>query len=89
MAIINEAINNVIRHAQATKVHIKAEVNSGRLHVEVTDNGVGIPAELEAGYGLRNMQDRARMLGGEIQVVKRDNGGTRVTLDIPWEDGNR
>jgi len=89
MAIINEALNNVIRHAQATKVHIKAEVNSGRLVVEVTDNGVGIPAGLEAGYGLRNMQDRARMLGGEIKIVKGDNGGTRVTLDIPWKDGNR
>ncbi|MFO8035915.1 MAG: sensor histidine kinase [Anaerolineales bacterium] len=86
LAIINESLNNIIRHAQATQVEITAEVVEDQLHLRVKDNGVGIPEDVEAGYGLRNMRDRARMLGGTVRVRGAESGGTEVVVDIPWED---
>jgi signal transduction histidine kinase len=86
LAIVNESLNNIIRHAQATRVEITAEVIGQRLQVQVKDNGVGFPEEVDAGYGLRNMRDRARMLGGTVTIQEAENGGTEVLLDIPWED---
>lgn len=87
VAVVNEALHNVVRHAQATEVQILVSSEGGDLHVEITDDGVGLPDELTAGYGLRNMRDRARMLGGEMKVEKIEDG-TKVQLDIPWEDVN-
>ncbi len=86
LAIINESLNNIIRHAQATRVEIEVEIVGDRIYLRVQDNGVGIPDDVEEGYGLRNMRDRARMLDGRITVRETESGGTVVTLDIPWED---
>ena len=65
LAIANEALSNVARHAQATRVRLTAAVYDGRLCLEIQDNGRGLPVDYVVGYGLRNMHDRARMLGGE------------------------
>jgi signal transduction histidine kinase len=86
LAIVNEALSNVIRHGHADKVNITARTISGRLHLKMRDNGVGIPANVEAGYGLRNMRDRARLLGGFLEIDNVNDRGTEVFLDIPWKD---
>lgn len=85
--IVSEALSNIVRHAQATKVTVKGEIVEDHLHIEIRDDGVGIPDDVEPGYGLRNMRDRARMLGGEVKVEAVERGSL-VTLDIPWEDDN-
>ncbi|HZD58776.1 MAG TPA: sensor histidine kinase [Anaerolineales bacterium] len=86
LAILNEALSNVVRHAHADKVKITARSIEGRLHLSVRDNGIGIPANVEAGYGLRNMRDRARLLGGSLEIDNLDGRGTEVLLDIPWKN---
>lgn len=86
LAVINEALSNVIRHSRANRVKISAKKSDGRLEVLIKDDGVGIPAELDAGYGLRNMRDRARLLGGYLDISADNGRGTKVTLDIPWKD---
>lgn len=83
-AIINESLANIARHAQAKNVDIRAHDLGAQLQIDIQDDGVGIPAEPEAGYGLRNMRDRARLLNGNLQF--RNNKGTTVTLVIPWID---
>jgi signal transduction histidine kinase len=64
LAITNEALSNAARHAQARQVKIAAFVENGRLHLTMKDNGRGFPKNSDnSGYGLRNMRDRARLLG--------------------------
>jgi signal transduction histidine kinase len=83
-AIVNEALSNIVRHAQAQTVEIHAADLGMQLQVVIQDDGMGIPPEPKAGYGLRNMRDRARLLNGDISFT--NNNGTKVTLIVPWVD---
>jgi signal transduction histidine kinase len=86
LAITNEALSNVARHAQGTRVHLSAAVRDDRLRLEIRDNGCGLPLDYVIGYGLRNMRDRARLLGGELRVESRPGRGTVVAVDVPWRE---
>jgi len=84
LAIVNEAMANIIRHAQAKNVKILAIDQNMQLKIKIIDDGIGIPEEPQTGYGLRNMRDRSRLLNGNLAF---DNDkGTTVTLTIPWMD---
>ncbi len=86
VAILNEALSNVLRHAKASKITIRADQNDGWLNLRIQDNGVGLPRKYEAGYGLRNMRDRARLLSGELTVESTVGQGTLVDLLVPWSE---
>ena len=83
-AILNEALANIIRHAQAKNVEICATDLGPQLQIEIKDDGIGIPSQPTASYGLRNMRDRARLLNGNLVFIK--DKGTTVKLTIPWVD---
>jgi len=83
LSIMREALTNVIRHAQAQSVSIKAILEDHKVSVTITDNGIGFPTNLSPGYGLRNMRDRARLLGGELDIRSETGKGTTVTLKFP------
>ena len=85
-AIVNDALANVVRHAKAGNVQIQANDLGERLKIVVVDDGVGLPANVQAGYGLRNMRDRSRLLNGDIKFSSSSNKGTTITLEIPWVD---
>lgn len=86
LAVVAEALSNVVRHARARHVLIAVTHQDGRLQLVVEDDGSGAGPEPVAGYGLRNMRDRARLLGGRLEVTSAAGKGTRVQLDIPWEE---
>ncbi len=87
LAILNEALSNVMRHANAERVTIRARQSDGWLHISVTDDGKGLPEAYEAGYGLRNMRDRARLLNGELTLeASPGERGTMVALKVPWSE---
>jgi signal transduction histidine kinase len=86
LAIAHEALSNVVRHAQARRVWIRAERRNGQLEVTVADDGVGLSGENAAGFGLRNMRDRARLLGGTLRIEGNPKQGTQVVLSVPWDD---
>ncbi len=83
-AIVNEALSNIVRHAQAQHVRIEAHDQGEHLQIVIRDDGVGISPTAKHGYGLSNMRDRARLLNGTIEFENQK--GTTVTLDIPWVD---
>ncbi|MBI5933586.1 MAG: hypothetical protein HY867_07740 [Chloroflexi bacterium] len=83
-AIVNEALSNTVRHAQAQRVHISARDEGEHLRIAIKDDGVGISPSAKQGYGLSNMRDRARLLNGTIEF--ETSKGTEVTLVIPWVD---
>lgn len=84
IAIVNEAMANIVRHAQAKQVKLETRDLGNQLQLEIKDDGVGMPAEPRPGYGLRNMRDRSRLLNGDLRFS--DDKGTTVTLTIPWVD---
>ncbi len=84
LSIVREALANVARHARASRVSISASRPDGRLVIGIQDNGIGLPPDGPAGYGLRNMRDRARLLDGTLELSSAPSKGVIVKLNIPW-----
>lgn len=84
--IFQEALTNVARHAKATVVKSKFEINDNYLQVEIIDNGIGIDplgAEHANSLGIIGMKERARLFNGELKFERLESGGTVVRLIIP------
>jgi signal transduction histidine kinase len=83
--ILQEALTNVRKHADATVVRVNAEVAAGMLRITVIDNGRGFRPEETSGEGLgvQGMKERARLLGGDLSVSSEPSGGTAVQLEVP------
>ena len=83
--ILQEALTNVGRHAQASRVRVGIAMREGALHLEVADDGVGFdPAASHRGrFGLLGMRERALMFGGTLQVDSRPGGGTILRVVLP------
>jgi two-component system NarL family sensor kinase len=83
--ILIEAINNVLRHAQASQCHIHIRAEQ-QLDLRITDNGVGLSAGYRAGIGLHSIRERAKELGGQCTIGMTAQGGTEIWVSIPRED---
>lgn len=84
--IAQEALTNVIHHARAKACRVRLDVGS-ELVLEVTDDGVGLPAGLRAGVGLTSIRERASELGGRATIERMASGGTRVHVQLPLAPG--
>jgi two-component system, NarL family, sensor histidine kinase UhpB len=83
--IVQEAVNNSLRHAQASSIVVRLHAESDRLQLEVIDNGVG---RLEAfqtpgRYGVLGMRERAHALGGVFDLDQIEPGGVRLRVNLP------
>ncbi len=82
--IVQEALTNVARHAQARSCSVRLSLPDDRdLQVEVNDDGVGLPKEPRAGVGLLSMRERAEEVGGTCVVEPAPGRGTRVLVKLP------
>jgi PAS domain S-box-containing protein len=87
--IVQEALNNALRHAGADRIGISLAQQSDRIILEVSDNGIGFdppsgrPSETKPGMGLRTMEYRAGMIGGTLNVESNAQGGTIVRCTVP------
>jgi signal transduction histidine kinase len=85
--IAQEALNNVLKHAAATRVTVRLGSGDAGLQLEVMDNGKGFDPQAvgdQAGIGLASMQERVENLGGSLQIVSRLGQGTSIRVVIPW-----
>jgi PAS domain S-box-containing protein len=90
--IFQEALTNVTRHAGATRVEARFEYERDRLRLRVHDNGRGIgpvAASSRSSLGLLGIRERARRLGGVVEVGNAPEGGTLVVLELPALEGSR
>ena len=86
--IVQECLNNVAKHSQAKTASIVLRREQGALALTVQDNGRGFAAARDAhsgaqGFGLKNIAERARTMGGEVRVQSSPGSGTRVEVTIP------
>jgi signal transduction histidine kinase len=88
--IVQEALNNAIRHGRARHVSISATYQKGNLVLSIRDDGTGIRATPDRGegLGLRIMRNRASLIGGRLSVGPAHEGGTIVACTLPWKDSN-
>ena len=87
--IIQEALNNIAKHARATEIDVCIEQNDNRLFLRVTDNGNGISTyELQkpGGFGLIGMRERIITLNGEMALETASGIGTTIRATIPLND---
>lgn len=82
--ILQEQLNNVLKHAEASEVFIHLEQNEDRIHLLVTDNGKGFTVQNnKAGIGLMNMQTRAESLNGTFELETKPGYGCKVKVEVP------
>ena len=84
--VVKEAVNNILRHAQATLVRLSILIVEGVITINIADNGRGFtPGHGESGQdGLLNMKQRMTDIGGEFQLESSPGAGTRITLTCRW-----
>lgn len=82
LAVQREALSNVARHAHASSADVGIVVRDGWLVLTVADDGVG-PGDGGGGRGLVNMKERARGLGGDVDLSQRRDGGSVLTWRVP------
>ena len=85
--IAREALVNVARHAKANAVVVRLERRRARLHLQITDDGVGfdVSAVPPERFGLLGMRERARLLGGALIISSGPGDGTTIDVDVPIE----
>jgi two-component system, NarL family, sensor histidine kinase DevS len=90
--IVQEALTNVSRHAEATSAVVSVREHDGVLRASVTDDGKGLPNAdrlgprgdgLEGGFGMGGMRERAELIRGELEFVPAPGKGTTVRLTVP------
>ena len=90
--IVQEALTNVSRHAEASRAVVRISEQRGNVVASVTDDGKGLPGSerlgprgdgLEGGFGMGGMRERAELVGGELELGPAPERGTRVRLTVP------
>jgi signal transduction histidine kinase len=85
--IFKESLNNIVKYAHASKVHVLIETPPGKVRLTVQDNGAGFdPNDIQAGMGgngLRNMRDRAQLIGADLEITSSKGNGTTIRLEMP------
>jgi two-component system sensor histidine kinase UhpB len=91
--IFQEAISNIVRHANASRVKIRISTDDSLLEASILDDGLGFDLNAvkangveERGLGILGMQERATLVGGEVEIDSAPGRGTRMQVTIPLED---
>jgi NarL family two-component system sensor histidine kinase LiaS len=83
---MQEALSNVVKHAQATASKVEISMISNTVLVAIMDNGKGFDSDTVAiskSLGMRTMQERISAIGGTISIEKNQPKGTRIRIKVP------
>jgi two-component system, NarL family, sensor histidine kinase UhpB len=82
--VAQEALTNVLRHARAARCVVTLKRVGGELELNVSDDGIGMPTQLDGEtIGIEGMRERALLGGGRLTIASRSGEGTQVTLRLP------
>lgn len=84
--VIKEALQNIVKHSQATEVWLRVDPGAKALRLVIEDNGRGFEQRAKDPWadGLRNMRERLVEIGGECRIASRLGAGTVITIELPW-----
>lgn len=85
LRIVQEAVNNVRRHAAASRCVVQLELAAGHLGIHILDDGVGLAPGTGRGMGLASIRGRSQELGGTVRITSSSEG-TRVHVSLPVQD---
>ena len=84
LRVVQEALNNVRKHADATVVKVAVRGDGDRSVISVSDNGRGfMPDAATTGFGLKSMEERVQLIGGSLAIRSAPHGGTIVEIRLP------
>jgi signal transduction histidine kinase len=81
--VVQEALNNIVRHAQASATQVRLQRSENGIELTVQDNGTGFDAERAKGLGLLGMEERVHHLGGVFKIDSQPGRGTLLTIRLP------
>ncbi len=85
--IVQEALTNVVRHAEADRVEVRLETIGDQIEICVIDNGAAARTGFRPGRGITGMRERATLLGGTLQAGPRPERGFQVLARLPLTPG--
>lgn len=87
--MIQESLNNIIKHSEATEVHVSIERKEESVIIKIEDNGKGFDtsSQNQSGFGLLGITERVRMLGGEFLIESAINQGTKTLINLSLKKG--
>ncbi len=87
--ILQESLNNIIKHAQADKICITTHTTGNEFVLSIQDNGKGFdPQMLTSGLGLQNMRARANAIGGKLEIKSQEGSGAKIIITLNKENFN-
>ena len=86
--IAQEALTNIARHAAASRVWIEGALSEGRYRLAIEDDGRGMQAASGPSLGTLSMRERASLAGGELRFERGRDGGVRVQVSLPVDEGS-
>lgn len=90
--ICQESLNNIVKHSNATEASVELYNRQSHILIVIQDNGTGFDtrqiSKSKNGSGLLNIQERAELLGGRVQIESQPNNGTEVIIEIPLRKNN-
>ncbi|MEH6656330.1 tetratricopeptide repeat protein [Leeuwenhoekiella marinoflava] len=81
--IVQELINNILKHAEATRAEVQLTKHEDHLNIVINDNGKGFQKTKKQGIGLRNIRERLQKVQGVLDIDSGSGSGTSITIDIP------
>jgi ligand-binding sensor domain-containing protein/signal transduction histidine kinase len=87
--IVQEAANNIVKHAEASNAHVMLKLRAHSIHLSIADDGRGLrPGALDGsteggGFGLRSLAARTRLLGGRHYIESKPGAGTTIIVEVP------
>jgi len=90
--VMQEALHNIAKHSQATKINIELDGTPDSLRLTISDNGVGFAqhnARMRPGLGLISMRERLHLIGGRFVITARPGFGTRIEAIVPMTKARR
>jgi signal transduction histidine kinase len=84
--IVAEALTNAVKHAQASRINVRAEISDNTLRLSIQDDGIG-GADLHKGSGLIGLKDRVEALGGHMKITSQPGSGTSLDIAIRLDNG--
>lgn len=84
--IVQEQINNIVKHANASQVLIELYHEENRIELVITDDGIGFDVnKIKKGHGLKNMRSRAELLNGHLEIITSPQKGCKLKVHIPYQ----